>query len=187
MVSTIKNNKALGAFCVEKIVDEGVGVTVDCSLASADYVAVKVDDYYNSLRRADTPKMVDFSVIVDCISNNYVLYLMEMKGMEYSNVEVEEKFKNAIDIYLEKDFRDIFCADCYKYKDVRLFLISKKPQAALSKKSYKEYVDIYNKINAKDTLVKDIYMSERIYKFRNKLLRIEKEIPNGLVSSRKKD
>ena len=181
MISSIKNNKKLKEYCVETIADAGVEVMLDQSLTPDDYVAVKPDDYYNELKMTDTPKMVDFIVAVDCVSSNYVLYVLELKGGAYSNPEVQEKFANAINIFMEKDFCEIYCADCYKFKSIYLYLISNRPLAALKCGSYEEYVRIYNKIKTRDTLSKDLFLSDRIFRFRGKILRINREIPSGLV------
>lgn len=51
-----------------QIQDEGIEVSIDPLLSPDDYIAIKVDDYYNGLHLAKTtPKAIDFLVVVELL------------------------------------------------------------------------------------------------------------------------
>ena len=182
MIKQIKDNAKLGEYCTNIISDEGIEVGIDENLATDDFIGIKADGYYNpKIMKKDCPKMVDFVVTVDCECNSYKLYVLEMKSSTIDNVAINEKFKNALEILMSRDFKDIFLNDKYKYKDIKLYLISKTQASALKYKNYAEYVRIYNIVKNKDTLQKDIYASEKIFHFRKRILRMEKELPGRII------
>lgn len=184
MIQRIKQTKALKAYQHQKIEDAGVEVDVDEKLSEQEYVGIKVDDYYMGLKlQGKTPKAVDFIVAVDCGFNWYALYILEMKDTNsYTTKDIHEKFDTAINRFLQVDFKEIFLDDRYKYRLVKLYLVRRFKQAE-QYANYEEYVKIQEKISKKDTLAADQKLSDKIYRFRKMLLKIEREIPpNPLIA-----
>ena len=86
MISLITNDKVLKYFLHYEIEDAGVSVKVNETLSSRDYVGIKVDDYYCSLKLDKTPKSVDFIITVDCQCNSYLLYIIEFKKIKETEI-----------------------------------------------------------------------------------------------------
>ena len=83
MIQQISQERQLTKYTTHKIQDEGIEVSIDPLLSPDDYIAIKVDDYYNGLHLAKTtPKAIDFLVAVDCSCQDYVLYLLELKNVK---------------------------------------------------------------------------------------------------------
>lgn len=189
MIQTITQHPKLKRFTSHSIEDAGIGVGVDTRLTEADYIGIKVDNYYMSLKlQGETPKAVDFIVSVDCQCSAYVLYIIEFKNtdspQQYSSKDICDKFDTAINRFMAKDFKDIFQNDKFKYKDIRLYLVTSAYKAAAKYGNFQKYLEIRKKVNQKDTLVNDIALSGRIFVFRGRHLRIEREIPPNPIISR---
>ena len=85
MIQQISQERQLTKYTTHKIQDEGIEVSIDPLLSPDDYIAIKVDDYYNGLHLAKTtPKAIDFLVAVDCSCQDYVLYLLELKLLRHT-------------------------------------------------------------------------------------------------------
>ena len=120
MIQQISQERQLTKYTTHKIQDEGIEVSIDPLLSPDDYIAIKVDDYYNGLHLAKTtPKAIDFLVAVDCSCQDYVLYLLELKNVKtpqaYQTHAIYEKFKNTLDHFMSEEFSHIFFNDHYRY------------------------------------------------------------------------
>ena len=149
---------------------EKLRVTIDASLQDTDYVAIKVDDYYNDLRLKNTPSAVDFLVTVDCLDNRYALYLLELRNVkkpEYLRLpKVQNKFSNTLSKFMEDTFSGIFCNDRFKYRRIRLSLVSND--------------DVIQKV--KDSLLTDAALSVKPFSFRGRPLTLKFDSsPNPLI------
>lgn len=185
MIRKIETNRNLKNYIHREIEDAGVRVGVDTSLAREEFVGVKVDDYYMGQRLGgETPKAVDFVVAVDCGFDWYNLYILEMKSTNhYTTADIEVKFDTAIYRFMQEEYGDIFMNDRYKYRNIKLYLVSSSYRAALQYGSYEKYLAVRKKIDGRDTLRMDRYLSGRLYRFRSWILQIEKEVPpNPLIS-----
>lgn len=168
MIQTIEKNRKLNKYIYRTIEDAGVEVKVDDNLKENEYLGIKVDEYYMGQHLGgETPKAVDFIVTVNCGLDWYALYVLEMKDTgSYTTKEIEEIFLN----------------DKYKYKSIKLYLITTAYKAALKYNNYLEWLNIQQRINGKDTLRYDRYLGTKLYRFRKSICRIEKEIPpNPLI------
>ncbi len=181
MISRIKNNPNLRDYLRYQIEDEGIEVEVDQKLLENEYAGIKVDDYYHGLRQSVIPKAVDYVVAVDNSCDSYCLYILEMKNVNspkhLSVKDIQEKFKTTIDDFLSNRFQDIFMADKYKYRLIKLYLVSDAYGVGGKYQTHSEYVKYLEKINKKDSLKVDRNLSSKIFKFRNKYLKIEYDIP----------
>lgn len=188
MINLIKSNQALKNHLYEKIEDEGISVNIDSSISKDKYAAIKVDEYYNNLKMPDTPKSVDFVVVVDAISSWYKMYILELKNHnnpKHINIpDIQEKFYNTIELFLKKDFSTIFLNDKFKYKQVELYLISDVYNEVGKYQNHSQYLKLREKMNKIDSLKVDLNLSNKIFKFRGQILRINYDIPpNPLITN----
>lgn len=185
MVGTIKRDKRLIPYLKTVIEDAGISVDIDDKFCDDDYAAIKVDGYYAGQRMAAPPKSVDFVVVVDCQCASFVMYILEFKNVDGPSgldiAAIQEKFSNTINLFLSDTFSDIFLNDRYKYKDIKLFLISDAYNEVGKFKNHEEFLKFRSRINAKDTLKVDLALSSKLYKFRGRLLRISYDIPPNPV------
>ena len=184
MIQTIEADRRLNKYLHRVIEDAGIEARGDESLTEEEYVGIKIDDYYMGQRLGgETPKAVDFIVTVDCGFDWYALYVLEMKDTgSYTTTEIEEKFDTAMYRFMQEEYKTIFLNDKYKYKDIKLYLITTANKAALKFPDYMTWLKIRNKINNRDTLELDRYQGAKLYCFRDKICRIEKETPpNPLI------
>jgi hypothetical protein len=188
MVNMIKRDARLAPYLKIALEDAGIEVEIDPALTPQDYAAIKVDEYYAGLRAAITPKAVDFLVVVDCRCNWFSMYILEFKnvnGPEKLNIsDIQEKFANTINLFLNDSFSDIFLNDRFKYKSVKLYLVSDAYNEVGHFQNHNEYLAFRQKINKRDSLKVDIALSSKLYKFRGKILRIEYDIPPNPVVTR---
>ena len=188
MIDMIKRDAHLVPYLKENIEDNGISAIVDDKLTTDEYVAIKVDEYYAGLREKITPKSVDFVVVVDCQCNSYVMYILEFKNVHKSRglniAEIQEKFANTIDDFLSNTFSSIFENDRFKYKDIKLFLVSDAYQQATNNQTHAEVLAFREKINKKDSLKVDLRLRQKLFKFRGRVLQIEYDIPPNPIIAR---
>ena len=189
MIQQINQTDGLKKYITHEIEDAGLAVAVDSKLNLDEYIGIKVDDYYMGLHlRGETPNAVDFIVTVDCQWDAYCLYILELKNVKspkgYTTKDIIEKFETAIDRFIKEDFKEIFLNDKYKYKEIKLYLVTSAYGKALGQKNYQSYIELLRKINQKDTLTNDWTLSNKLFKFQKRILRIEREIPPNPVIKR---
>jgi hypothetical protein len=131
-------------------------------LAEDNYIILKVDAYYNSLRIHNPPPSIDCLILVKCDTNEcYDFYLVELKdikslkGLNIKNIQ--QKFATTINDFLNKEFKDIF--DAYCINDFKLYLVLGE---TFSKK--------YGKKMGSSQL--KIFTLQKLYHFRNKIAAI---------------
>ena len=159
---------------------------VDSRLTPDQYIGIKVDDYYASLHQKVIPKASDFVVAVDCECDNYVLYVLEMKGVKSpsSTKDIQEKFDTTMNDFLQNRYKDIFLNPKFKYKDVFLYLVTTAYKKAIEIGSFKKYEELMAKMKAKDSLLIDSTLSTKPYIFRGKAYYIQREVPPNPVICR---
>lgn len=188
MIDMIKKDALLAPYLKTEIEDAGIKVGIDSSLSSDSYVAIKVDDYYADLKILLTPKAVDYVVIVDCQCDWFAMYILELKNVSSPNgldiPAIQEKFKNTINLFLSDKFSYIFLNDRFKYKLIKLYLVSDAYHERGNFSTHAEYKAFRDKVNKKDTLKIDMNLSSKLYKFRGKILQIEYEIPPNPIITR---
>ena len=85
---------------------------------------------------------------------------------------------------MNDSFSDIFLNDRFKYKSVKLYLVSDAYNEVGHFKNHNEYLAFRQKINKRDSLKVDVALSSKLYKFRGKILKIEYDIPPNPVVTR---
>jgi hypothetical protein len=181
MLEQIKCTSGLIPYLHKIIEDEGIIVDVDVSLDENNYIGIKIDDYYNGLHDSTTPKAVDFIVIVDCVCNSYALYILEFKNVNSSKhlviKDIHEKFETTIKDFMVTRYNNIFMNDSYKYKVIKLYLVSDAYGVQGKFQNHQEYRKYLEKVNKRDSLKVDLNLGSKIYRFRNRCLQIEYDIP----------
>lgn len=181
MVNMIKRDARLVPYLRTIIEDSGISVNVDSTVGENDYAAIKVDDYYAGLNLSRTPKAVDFLVVVDCRCDSFAMYILEFKnvnGPDKLNIsEIQEKFTNTINLFINDTFSNIFNNDRFKYKSIKLYLVSDAYGAVGSFANHAEYRAFRERINRKDSLKVDMQLGEKLYRIRGKIVKIEYDIP----------
>ena len=188
MIKAIKSNTRLTPYLKTKIEDSGIVVNIAPDLSENDYVAIKVDDYYSGLKIATPPKAVDYVVIVDCKCDWFAIYILELKNVTsptYIDIkDVQEKFDNTINKFLSDTFSDIFLSDRFKYKAIKLYLVSDAYKEIGKFSCHREYLSFREKINRRDSLKVDVSLTSKLYRFRGKIVRIEYDIPPNPIITR---
>ena len=175
MINAIQKKKEINKYLCHSFSDSGINVDVDSKLTTAEYIGVKVDDYYNAILPMIAPKSVDFIITVDCSCNSYVLYILEFKNLKKPKSlhinEIHEKFDTTVNDFIKSRFKDIFLNDRFKYKKVLLYLVS----------------DIYNEVgktshHVRDSLKVDTNLAAKLYKIKGIITSIQYDIPpNPLI------
>lgn len=188
MIQEIKSCKELIPYLRDRIEDENLEVGIEDNLREEQYAIIKVDDFYNSLHIAYPPKSIDFVVTVDCECFSYVLYLLELKNVnspQKLNIrDIQDKFHTTIYDFLTERFGYIFLNDKYKYKAIKLYLVSDAYGLSEKYATYEEYRKIQDKkqrIQMKDSLRVDCNLASRLYKFKGKIVQINYDIPPNPV------
>lgn len=185
MISRIKNNLQLKGYLRYNIEDEGIEVGVDPNLKEDEYIGIKTDDYYGGLHQAVIPKSTDFVVIVDNSCDSYSMYILEMKNVNSPKhlviKDIHEKFSTTIYDFLTERFKEIFLDDRYKYKLIKLYLISDAYGIGGRYQTHAEYIRFLERVNRKDSLRVDRNLGSKTYKFKGRYLTIEYDIPPNPV------
>ena len=191
MIQMIKSCKELTPYLQNIIEDERIEVGIEENLKDDQFAIIKVDDYYNNLHLAFPPKSIDFAVVVDCECASYVLYLLELKNVnspkKLNIKDIQEKFETTINDFLSVRFEKIFLADKFKYKAVKLYLVSNAYGLSGKNGTYEEYKKIEEKkqkIQKKDSLRVDFNLGSKYYRFRGKIVKINYDIPPNPIVRR---
>jgi hypothetical protein len=189
VIQRIKTNSQLIPFLCEKIEENRIKVDIDDTLNTEQYVIVKVDDYFNKLHLKETPKSIDFLVSVDCESNSYVLYLLELKDINSPkrlNINgIYEKFNNTFNDFMSDKFSFIFMDNRYEFLEINLYFVSdpygiqrKYPDYQTSKE------DRIKRRLKRDTLKVDAFSLLPPLRFRDKYYEIKYDFPPNPIITR---
>ena len=181
MIQRIKDCVQLRNYLRSTIEDAGLTVEIDQSLEDSEYAAIKVDDYYKDLHYKTPPKSVDFLVSVDCACDKYALYILELKNVSsphFLNIhEIQDKFTTTVEDFIKNRFKDIFLDEHYRYKSIKLYLVSDAYHICRKASSYEEYKSLQNRIGKLDSLKIDNQLSQRLYSIGHRICHIEYDIP----------
>lgn len=113
MIQTVKKDRKLNKYLHCTFEDSELQIDVEPTLSEKDYIGIKMDDYYMGQHLGgETPKAVDFLVVVDCYCKWYCLYIMELKHVKdpnkISTKDIFEKFDTAINRFMKDEFAYIF-------------------------------------------------------------------------------
>lgn len=188
MVDMIKRDARLVPYLKTQLEDAGIEVGIDQALQEKEIAAIKVDEYYAGQKMATTPKAVDYVVVVDCQCDWFAMYILELKNVDspygLNIADIQEKFSNTINLFLSDTFANIFLNDSFKYKGIKLYLVSDAYGEVGTFANHAEYLKFRERINKKDSLKVDMSLSSKLYRFRGKILRIEYDIPPNPIITR---
>ena len=95
----------------------------------------------------------------------------------YGRNDIRKKFENTVYRFMSQEFKHIFLNGRYKYNSIKLYLVTSAYRAAKKYGTFKEYSRIMDKIGKMDSLRNDLSLSMKPIRFRNRLLKIDVEIP----------
>jgi hypothetical protein len=172
MIDELKKTKSLTPFITDKCEENQICVTMDNSIPKTNYVVIKVDDHYNSLRLKKTPPSVDCLITVKCRDNGYIIYLVELKNIKspagFKIDNVYNKFKTTIEDFMEILFRNIFHNPKYNVKRLHLYFVT----------------DPYGKRRLRTGTTKmDSLLSRKPFKFQGKLYMLNHKLPNPMITN----
>ncbi len=137
-INSIINNQDLFPIVRFDVSENGVGISFSDHLLDkngdllTDRVCIlKLDDYhaYNSKSTTNPPKVIDNIVIVQCFDNSIKIYLIELRSsngrrptQRLKHVEIEDKFKTAINDFVETRHAEIFGR--VKINEAKAFLVT---------------------------------------------------------------
>ncbi len=162
VIQKIKEHDVLSKFIEDTCCENNVCITFDADISLESYIIIKVDDFYKSLKLGSTPRSVDCLILRQCANGDYGLILVELKkarkSKRISKTQIEEKFENTLNDFMTR-FKDVFPE---KYKEIKLYLISK--------------------IKRDRTLTLEYLMNKQI-KFNNKVLGIRPEMNHFVIKN----
>jgi len=117
MFENILSNSDLFALCRATCEENEARVAFEEKLREDNYIVLKIDAYYNSLRIHNPPPAIDCLIIVNCETNDcYDFYLVELRDIKSSKgfdlEKIKQKFATTINDFLGGEFKAIFEAYC---------------------------------------------------------------------------
>ncbi len=129
LLQKIKSDAILSQFIAKKCEENNIEVILDKKITEDQYLIIKVDDYYKSLKIGDTPKTPDCLILQKCLESNleYAITIVELKrrrkSSDFNINEVIEKFKTCLNDFMKIKFKDYFNEN---YKRIDLYFITNK-------------------------------------------------------------
>ena len=124
MIDKIKKHQVLSQFVREECSENDVSAKIDDKINSDDFVIVKPDDYYNSLKK-NVPPSVDCLIVQRCVNGGYKLTLIELKSITTMAGQTIEnlagKFETVLTDFIPKKFKDLLYKD---YNSVELYFVT---------------------------------------------------------------
>lgn len=120
----------------------------------------------------------------------YLKEKIEDEGIEVGideGLKTEEVAVIKIQDFLSERFGKIFLADQYKYRDIKLYLVSDAYGLTGRYGTYAEYKKVLEKkqkIQNRDSLRVDVHLGSKLFKFRGKIVKISYDIPPNPVIRR---
>jgi hypothetical protein len=128
MIDKIKKHPVLKSFTASRCEENKISVSMAEDIPPGNYVVLKVDEYYRSLKLGRTPPSIDCLVPVKCSTNGFFIYLIELKNIKspkgFTINGIYSKFKTTIEDFMAVRFADIFLDRSYKIDDMKLYFFS---------------------------------------------------------------
>lgn len=177
MINTILMNENLVRLYKERIEENGVAVLIDeeyydktGSLSRESIINLSVDEFYNSLREANTPPSPDNLVIINRGGNKYSVYLIELKCVDrVSRLKagnIKEKFNTAVEDFMKVRFGECFLSGEVKIIDFNIWVVCNRFNFVASDISDEDYL---RKIRGG---VMESLLLAKPYKFRDRIATI---------------
>lgn len=129
LINYIREHETLSKFLCQTCEEHHISVQVDERIENDNFVIIKPDDYYNSLKIDNRPAAPDCFILVRCqTENEYALSIVELKKVnKLANLgrndlnQIKAKFENCLLRFMVEDF-PTFNID---YKRIELLFISR--------------------------------------------------------------
>lgn len=172
MINVIKKTEQLTPFITDKCEENQICVSMDYNIPKTNYVVIKVDQYYNSLRLPNTPPSLDCLITVRCTDDDYIIYLVELKNIKspkgFIVNNIYNKFKTTIEDFMEIKFKNIFHDPEFNIKKLHLYFVT----------------DPYGKRRfTQGTTKMDSLLSRKPFQFQGKLFMLEHSLPNPMIKN----
>lgn len=159
-------------YITDKCEENQICVSIDNSIPRTNYVVIKVDQHYNSLRLKNTPPSLDCLIAVKCRDNDYIIYLVELKNIKsqagFKVDNIYQKFKTTIDDFMGSRFRNIFHNKKYNVKRLHLYFVTNP----------------YRKRRLREGTTKmDSLLSRKPFEFQGKLYVLKHKLPNPMIKN----
>lgn len=134
---------------------------------------LKIDEYYSSKKMHNPPPAIDCLVIVKSENGKFGLTLIELKNVSSAKdlqpSKIRPKFDTTINNFLSVVFKNIFLCSKFEISYFRLWLVTNPYRwPPMSPEQYAKKV--------KGTVL-EMYLSDKPYKFSNKVAYIEHKAP----------
>jgi hypothetical protein len=127
LLNDLRADASLAPYIHQTCCENDVCVDFDPSLSQENYLVIKVDDYYNGLRLANTPKSTDCLIIQRCMAGHFHVFVVELKNVKRRNEldpdAIRGKFHTCLLDFMSNRFRKHFYKEDYDLK-IRLYLIA---------------------------------------------------------------
>lgn len=120
LIATIKSDPALKDFLSSKCVEKGVKLQIK----TLEYITIKLDKYYESLRLDQPPASPDCLTILKCEAGGYKILITELKSGDID--DVTPKFKTALEDFVGKRFKSIFMPSTVLAMDIQLICVQNR-------------------------------------------------------------
>lgn len=135
---------------------------------------IKIDEYYNSTKMHNPPPSIDCLIIIKTGENQFGLTLIELKNVSSAKYIkpslIRPKFDTTIQDFLSSRFAEVFMNPLYQIAYFELWLVTNPYRwPPLSEDQYHKKV--------KGTAL-ELYLSEKPYKFRDKIALIIHKPPD---------
>ncbi len=170
LIQNLLNHPELTNFLCKECRENEVGVKFSEVVNTADYIIIKIDDYFNKTIHPN-PAGVDCLIVQKCQNNDYKLYIVELKNIEKLGDmrQIRDKFKNCFDIFMSDKFRYYFYDLNINFTSIQLIFVSTTGENKNRKDKFQKNTRL------------DALLAMRPCRFANKLYAISFEEPDPLV------
>ena len=181
MIKVLRSKSELTPYFTTNLFENGVGVVIDESVDSSNYLAINIDNYYHHIGVNPIPEIADLLIVSKESEQEYFhLFIVEMKNIKKSAYfdinNIHGKFETAINDFMKIRYADPFLNKKYNIVEFRLFFI----HDAYHLKE-KGFSDLEIKSFLSGTKM-EILQSMAPFEFRGKYYLVEYELPNPLLS-----
>ena len=122
---SIQTDESLRNIIKQRCEDEGMCVSFDEKIKEADYLILKIDDFYKGLYMEMPPPSPDCMIVIRCIGGGYKLVIVELKGIEknrhFDINNVIGKFSTCLNDFILARFPHYFAIE---YNTIELLFVT---------------------------------------------------------------
>jgi len=176
MIDKIKQHPELKPFIAGRCEENEIFVSMAKDIPPGNYVVLKVDRYYGSLKLKQTPPSIDCLVPVKCSNQGFIIYLVELKKIKspkgFTVNNIYGKFKTVIEDFMTVRYAGIFLDRSYRIEDLRLYFVTNPYR-------YRQKVTSHRRESTR----MDALLSRGPFKFRDRLYQLKHILPNPVIEN----